>query len=180
MTAVVEQADRQHTTRAARSTSIDVAIGLAALACIAHFVEAPRHFEWWPASGVAFVVIGVLQGALALALLRPSPSPSPRLVKVGLWGTVAVVVLYLTSRTVGLPFSPGVPVHGAKLLPGMPIMPDGDKLVGPVDLVTLVAEVALIVLLLGLLPRRARRRASNGLMWCGLSIWALAILGALT
>ena len=180
MTAVVGQAEGQHTTRMVRSISIDVAIGLAALACIAHFVEAPRHFEWWPASGVAFVVIGVLQGALAVALLRPSPSPSPRLVKVGLWGTVAVVVLYLTSRTVGLPFSPGVPVHGAKLLPGMPIMPDGDKLVGPVDMLTLIAEVALIVVLLGLLPRRARRRASNGLMWCGLSIWALAILGALT
>ena len=178
MTAVVERTHEQHTTRAVRSTSIDVAIGLAALACIAHFVEAPQHFEWWPASGVAFVVFGVLQGALALALLRPSPSP--RLVKVGLWGTVAVVVLYLTSRTVGLPFSPGVPVHGAKLLPGMPIMPDGDKLVGPVDMLTLVAEVALIVVLLGFLPRRARRRASNGLMWCGLSIWALAILGALT
>jgi hypothetical protein len=176
MTAVADRATRSG--RAVRSTTVDVAIALSALAAIAHFVEAPRHFEWWPASGVAFVIIGALQGALSLALLRPSLSP--RVVKVGLWGTVAVVLLYLLSRTVGLPFSPGVPVHGAKLLPGMPILPDGDKLVGPVDLMTLMAEVALVVVLLGLLPRRARRRASNGLMWCGLSIWALAILGALT
>ncbi len=178
MTSVVDRTDQQAGRRAVRSTSLDVAIALATLACIAHFVETPRHLEWWPESGVAFMVIGTMQGALALALLRTSPSP--RLIKAGLWGTVAVVILYLASRTVGLPFSPGVPVHGAKLLPGMPILPDGDKLVGPVDLLTLMAEVALIVVLLGLLPRRSRRRASNGLMWCGLSIWALAILGALT
>ncbi len=176
MTAAVERST--HAGRAVRSTSMDVAIALAALAAIAHFVEAPRHFEWWPASGVTFVVLGVLQAAFAVTLLRSEPSP--KLIQVGLWGTVAVVLLYLVSRTVGIPFSPGVPVHGAKLLPGMPLLPDGDKQVGPVDMLTLVAEVALVVVLLGLLPRRARRRAANGLMWCGLSIWALAILGALT
>jgi hypothetical protein len=176
MTATVERPT--HSGRASRSTSMDAAIALAALAAIAHLVETPSHFEWWPASGVTFVVIALLQTAFALALLRSGPST--RLIQIGLWGTVAVVLLYLVSRTIGIPFSPGVPVHGAKLLPGMPLLPDGEKQVGPVDMLTLVAEVSLIVVLLGLLPRRERRLTANGLMWCGLSIWALAILGALT
>ena len=95
---------------------------------------------------------------------------------IGVWGTVAVIVLYVISRTVGLPFAPGVPAHGASAQPGQAIIPDGDKFVGPLDLFTLVVEVLLVMVLVGLLPARQRSRTANRLLWSGATIWAGAAL----
>ncbi len=179
MTATAERrsAERPADQVRGRATSTDVAIVLSAVAAMAHLVAVPDHLRWWPASGYAFVVIGALQATLAILLLRTT---STNVILAGLVGNVAVVLLYLVSRTVGLPFSPGVPLHGAQPLPGMPRIPDGDKAVGPLDLLALLAELGTIVVLLGHLPRRARSREADSLLWCGLAIWSLAVLGALT
>jgi hypothetical protein len=161
-----------------RSTTVDIAIALTAAAAFAHAVTAPSHYDWWPASGVFFVVVAVAQAVLALALLRPAVSS--RVVMVGVWATVGLIVLYVYSRTIGIWFAPGVPAHGASPQPGQALIPDGDKHVGPLDLFTLIVQVALVVILLGLLPERQRARTANRLLYAGASIWGLAALGVLS
>ena len=96
---------------------------------------------------------------------------SERLLVAGIWGTVAVIVLYVASRTVGLPWSPPAPFHGGRWVPGRAMVPDGAKYVGPLDVFTLVAELALVVTSAGMLSSRSRARTMNRLMWVGLALW---------
>ncbi len=156
-------------TRHRRTIAVDAAIVLSAAAALAHVVVAPDHFTWWPTAGLFFVVLGVAQLLYSVGLVRFSYDH--RLVLAGIWGTVGVILLYVASRTVGLPNTPPVPIHGGRWVPGRSILPDGAKHVGPLDVFTLVAEVMLVVTLVSMLPTRSRKRTVNGLMWIGLALW---------
>jgi hypothetical protein len=161
--------------RQPRSLAVDVAIVCSAFGALAHFVATPSHYRWWPAAGVFFVVLGVAQSACAVALLRGVRAPWFALA--GIWGTVGIILVYVASRTIGLPMEPPVPFHGGRWVPGRSVVPDGAKYVGPLDIVTLAAEILVIVTLLGLLSKTSKERAVNRLMCIGVLLWGAAIVG---
>jgi len=165
-------ADGGAASHVARPLAVDAAIVCSSAAALAHLVAAPGHYTWWAAAGVFFVALGVAQLVCAALLFRGAHEP--RFVLGCIWATVGVILLYVLSRTVGLPSTPPVPFHGGRWVAGRSIVPDGAKHVGPVDIFTLVAEVLLVVLLLSMLPRRSKARVVNSLMWIGLAMWAVA------
>jgi hypothetical protein len=165
-----EPRDRARSTRALR---VDTAIVCSAAAAFAHLVAAPGHFVWWPASGLFFVFLGVVQ--LLAAVLLVYGVDNDRFVLVTIWATIGVIVLYIASRTVGLPMTPPVPFHGGHWVPGRSIVPGGAKYVGPLDLLTLVTEIGVVVTMLTMLPDRSRIRVTNQLMWIGVG---LSVAGA--
>jgi len=80
--------------------SLALAAGSAALI---HVMAASHHFaEWW-LFGAGFVVMALLQGACALGLERSSRRLAPLAAVVV---NAAIVLLWLWSRTLGLPFGP--------------------------------------------------------------------------
>jgi hypothetical protein len=144
---------------------------------LAHLVAAPSHYTWWPVAGVFFVALGVVQLAYGVAMVRGGATE--RLLLVGIWGTVGVILLYVASRTIGLPWSPPVPFHGGRWVPGRSMVPDGAKYVGPLDVFTLVAELLVVVVSAAMLSTRAKARTLNRLMWVGLVLWGAAAVALL-
>jgi hypothetical protein len=144
---------------------------------LAHVVTAPAHYTWWPVSGAFFIALGVAQLAFAALLLRGVCEE--RIVLAGVWGTVAVILLYVASRTVGIPMAPPVPFHGGRWVAGRSIVPNGAKHVGPLDVFTLLAELVLVVALVSTLPARPRIRTVNRLLWIGIALWAAALAGVM-
>jgi hypothetical protein len=157
-----------------RTAAVDLTIVASAAAALAHLVAAPSHYTWWPAAGVFFVVLGIAQLTYATAMLRGGRSEW--LLLAGVWGSVAVILLYVTSRTVGLPGTPPVPFHGGRWVPGRSMVPNGDKYVGPLDIFTLVAELLVVVLSISMLSSRSKARTVNCLMWLGLVLWGAGAL----
>ena len=157
-----------------RPVAVDLAIVASSAAALAHVVAAPGHYIWWPIAGVFFAVLGAAQLSFAVLLVRGFDHRS--LLMAGIWGTVGVILLYLASRTVGIPMSPPVPFHGARWVVGRSAIPNGAKHVGPLDVFTLVAELVLVVALVSTLPNRSRTRTVNQLMWIGVALWGAALV----
>jgi FtsP/CotA-like multicopper oxidase with cupredoxin domain len=107
-----------------------------------HFAVAPDHLAEYPLYGIFFILLAVAQVGLVVAVLAV---PSRRLFAGAAAGTLAIVGLWLVSRTVGLPLAP-VPWH--------------PEAIGVPDVATTLMEGVSAVLFLLLLwrPRRARRR----------------------
>ena len=113
------------------------AAALSLLAGLIHSWVTPEHFaEWW-GYGAFFLAVAVVQAAYAVAILR---WPSRRLYALGIVGNLAVVGLWVITRTVGIPF----------------FGPDAGEVeaVGPIDALSTPLE-ALLVIVLGLLLWRA-------------------------
>ena len=170
-------AGRRRATSSPRTITVDSAIVCSAAAALAHLVAAPGHYTWWPAAGLFFVLLGVAQLACSVLLLRGTVDP--RFLLTVLWGTVVVILIYVASRTVGIPMAPPVPFHGGKWVVGRSMVPNGAKYVGPLDVFTLVAEVLLVVTMLGMLPDARKRRTVNRLMLIGLALWGAAVVSYL-
>jgi hypothetical protein len=160
-----------------RSFAVDAAIVCATAAALAHLVATPDHYTWWPAAGVFFAALGVAQLVYSILLVRGARGH--RVILAGIWGTVGVILLYVASRTVGLPGTPPVAAHGGRWVVGRSVLPDGAKYVGPLDVFTLAAEVLLVVTLLGMLPSRSKVRTVNHLMWIGLALWGAGVVSLL-
>lgn len=108
------------------------AAALAAAAGLIHFWVAPEHFEEAFEFGVFMVAVGLAQFALAvLLLLRPSRAVAV----VGVAGSAVVFVVYVLSRTTGLPVGP---------MAGRP------EEVQAIDVVSKVVELLLVLLLVSL------------------------------
>jgi hypothetical protein len=105
-------------------------------AALIHLWVIPEHFEEWWGYGGFFLVSAVAQGAYSGPLLRRPRRP---LLLVGIGGNVSIIVLYLLTRTVGVPF---FGPHAGEV--------EG---VGFADLFATTAELALVVALLGVLLR---------------------------
>ena len=165
---------RAGATSRGRTVGVDAAIVLSTAAALAHLVATPGHFIWWPASGIFFGLLGAAQLGYSLLLVRHGKSE--RVMLAGIWTTVAVILVYVASRTVGLPGTPPVPFHGTRWLAGQAMLPNGAKHVGPLDVFTLVAEVLLVVTLLSMLPGRSKVRTANRLMWLGLALWGTSFV----
>lgn len=106
-----------------------------------HAAVGPEHFGEGLALGLFFVVAALAQVAWAVGVLR---LPSPKVLLLGVIGNAAVIVLWIVTRTVGLPFG---------LLPG-------PEAVGTLDIVASTAEVGVVVAAGLALAHRPHRRSA--------------------
>ena len=77
------------------------AAALSLLAALIHLWVAPEHFDEWWGYGTFFLVAAVAQALYAPLLLR---RPNKTILLVGIAGNLAILVLYLLTRTLGIPF----------------------------------------------------------------------------
>jgi hypothetical protein len=181
---------------AGRRTATLVAAALLAGVAAIHAAVAPAHLrEWLPAGGF-FIVVAAGQASLALMLFRRPTQPA---LLASIWSSVAVVGVYVWSRTAGLPFAPvehgghagheatasqaghavGGRGNGVPVYPGT-VKPTSAEPVGALDLLALCAELAVIALLVFLLAGRHRRWTGNAILVCGLGMLALRATAVLT
>ena len=148
--------------RADYTTVVYAAAALSFVAALIHLWEAPGHFEIWWGYGSFFLAAASAQGLFAVALVR---WPGQVLSFAGIFGNLAVVALYVVTRTSGVPFGP----HATRA-----------EEAGVLDMTTTAVELATVVLLLSLLGGRARSVAVNAVLLAGVGIWALRLMGYLT
>jgi len=127
----------------------------------AHLAYSGSHLRQWWAYGAFFVAAGAGQALFAPLVLR---RPVPWVALVGIAGNVAIVGMYVVTRTAGPPLGPHAHVP---------------EPAGAIDLATTAAEVVLVGLLLTLLGGRTRRAVVNVLLAAGLLLWALRLVGGL-
>jgi hypothetical protein len=134
-----------------------LAAALSVGAAYVHLAYVDSHWEDWWAYGAFFLGVGVLQALFAVAILR---WPSTLLVLGGIAGNLAIVGMYILSRTEGVPMGPHAGVKEAA---------------GAVDLVTTGGEVVLVAVLLTLLSARPRRWIVNGMLLAGVALWVMRL-----
>jgi hypothetical protein len=121
-----------------------LAAGLVGSAAI-HAAVLPEHLTEWPAAGVFFVALAAAELAVA-ALLLARPGPAALLAAAAV--SVGPLVLWLYSRSLGLPFGPdaGVPEQA-----------------GMADLASCVLEIGTLICAVILIRGSwARRRPASG------------------
>ena len=116
-----------------RELALFVASGLSLATAAIHLWAVPEHLSEWWGYGAFFVAAALLQGLLAVALLR---SPSRGLLLSGAFANLGVVALYVVTRTAGIPF---VGPHAGEV-----------HVAGALDLTATAAELALVVVLVAL------------------------------
>ena len=171
-----------------------VAATLLALAAAIHATLVPAHLREWLPAGVFFAVLAAGQASLAVSLLRRA---GPVTVLASIWTSVAVIGVYVWSRTAGLPFAPvdHAGAHGAgdsqlghavgghgNGVPNYPNTPKPSSVesVGTLDLAALAAELSVIALLVCLLPARQRQWTGNAILICGVSMLVLRATAVLS
>jgi uncharacterized protein (DUF305 family) len=82
-------------------TLVYLAAALSLAAALIHVWVMPEHFEEWWGYGAFFLVAAAFQGLYSLALLR---SPGSSLFLLGIAANLGVAVLWLVTRTAGIPF----------------------------------------------------------------------------
>jgi hypothetical protein len=131
---------------AAQQVWLPVAVVSSAAAAGVHAAVAPDHFREAFVFGVFFTVTALLQliwaGAVAVHVSRP-------LLVVGVVGNLAVVALWVVTRTVGLPFG---------------LLPDPEA-VGPWDVACAAWELAVVVASTTLLRRPLPSRLGDWRHW---------------
>ena len=139
-----------------------VAAALSLSSAIAHFgVAAPHWDEWW-AHGAFFVACGVAQALFAVLVLWRPHATGPLLT--GIAGTLAVIAMYVYSRTNGPPIGPheGVPEPA-----------------GAYDLTTTAGEFVLVVVLVHLLSPSVRPWGMRLVGAAGAGLWVAKAAGVL-
>jgi hypothetical protein len=85
---------------AGRDRTLYAAASLSLVAALIHLWVMPEHFEEWWGYGAFFLTAAAAQLAYVPLLLR---WPSRTVLLAGIAGNMAIVVLYLLTRTVGIP-----------------------------------------------------------------------------
>jgi hypothetical protein len=134
---------------------------LSMVAAWVHFAYMTSHWEDWWAYGVFFLVMGIGQGLFAALILYRQ---SPWLLVAGIVGNLAIIGMYVWSRTWGVPLGPhiGVVEH-AKVI----------------DLAITAAEIVLVGVLLAMAGSGLRRAVINTLLVAGVVLWVLRLTGHL-
>lgn len=123
-----------------------LAAGLSLEAGVIHLAVVDEHFAEYPPFGWLFAFLALFQAMWSFAYLA---RPLARLATVAIAVNAGAVVIWATSRSVGLPIGPE------------PWTPEG---IGPLDVLATGIELALIgVLAIGLLPlgRQLRREVTR-------------------
>jgi hypothetical protein len=142
--------------------TLALAGALSLLAAAIHVRVAPEHFEQWTGYGAFFVVCALAEVAYLWLLVR---RPQNWVLQVGIWGSLATMLVYFVSRTAGVPLGPD---SGAV------------EAVDGLGLTATAAEAALVLLLCSLLPGGARGWTLNALALVGVALWIAALTGVLT
>jgi hypothetical protein len=118
------------------------AAALSLLAALIHLWVMPEHFEEWRGYGTFFLAVAIAQGFYSVALLR---WPRQLVFYLGIGSNLAIIILYIVTRTVGIPF---FGPHAGEV-----------EEVGVVDLCAAMSELALAIALgvLVMLPRGLSR-----------------------
>ena len=111
------------------NTALYVA-ALSLLAAAIHLWVTPEHFDEWWGYGTFFLVVTAAQALYAVALLRWSGRP---LLLLGVAGNLAIVILWLVTRTTGIPL---LGPHAGDV-----------EVVGTPDVVCTLAEVGIVLVL---------------------------------
>jgi hypothetical protein len=146
----------------ARPRAAEVAAVCCLVAGAIHLAVLPDHASEWWAYGAFFAGCAVWQtvfGLLVWSGRRPQ-----WLLLVGLASLLAVLVLYVLSRTNGVPLGP----HAGRPEPA-----------GALDLICAGSELGAIVAVLQLLPPVTARRALSGLGLAGAALWTARGTGLL-
>ena len=151
----------QAPTRARLIGRAEAAAALSFVAAALHFYVVDEHMREWWAYGAFFLAAGVGQAALAVLVMRRTP---PWLLLTGIAGNLAIVAMYVLSRTNGPPLGP----HAGRPEPA-----------GLVDVACLLAELGTIGALLGLLPERLARHTASLLALTGIVLWTGRLTGVL-
>ena len=154
--------DRAESSPTGVSAAVHAAAALSLAAALIHLWAAPGFFEVWWGYGAFFLAAASAQGLFAVALLR---WPGPAACLAGIFGNLAVVVLYVVTRTSGVPVGP----HATKA-----------EEAGALDLTATALELATVVFLLSLLGGRARAFAVNAVLLVGAGFWVLRLAGFLS
>lgn len=108
-------------------TTLRKVAALSLLAAMIHLWVMPEHFEEWWGYGTFFLISAIAQGLYAPGLLL---WPNRVILLAGVAGNLAIVILWLVTRTSGIPlFGP----HAGEI-----------EDVGTLDLVCTLAEVGII------------------------------------
>jgi hypothetical protein len=137
------------------------AAALSLAAAWVHLAYAAPHLRQWWAYGAFFLACGAGQALFAPLILR---RPRAWLIATGVAGNVAIVAMYVVSRTYGPPLGP----HA-----------HAPEVAGPIDLATTAAEVCLVGILLTMMGPVARRWVANLLVAFAVVFWALRLTGRL-
>lgn len=110
------------------------AAALSLVAALIHAWVMPEHFDEWWGYGAFFLAVALAQWFYALALFR---WPRRRTFLIGIIGNLAIIGLYIVTRTAGIPlFGP----HAGEV-----------EDIGVVDLTSKLAEFALVISLVALM-----------------------------
>ena len=131
---------------------------LSFLAALIHLWVTPEHFEEWWGYGMFFLVAAVSQVVYVPVLLN---WPNRTVLLLGIAGNSAIVLLYLLTRVVGIPF----------------FGPEAGEVeeVGIIDVCATMSEVALVVALVALVLLGIARERTTLI---GLVIAAVLLVGA--
>jgi hypothetical protein len=120
-----------------RQQLLSTAALLSVAAAVIHVWVMPEHFEEWWGYGLFFLIAAITQALYAIVILR---APTPTILRVGIIGNVAIIALWVVTRTIGIPvFGP----HAGEI-----------EAIGAIDVASKVVEVLLIVVL-GVILRSA-------------------------
>jgi hypothetical protein len=134
---------------------------LSVIAGLAHLWATPEHSGGWWGYGAFFLGVGLAQTLYGFLL----PFwPNPLLHAAAIWGNVGVILIYVVTRTGGIPIGPhaGI-VEDVRLF----------------DLATTVIELGLVVVLVSLLADALRAWTLNVLLLTGAAVWVLRLTGSL-
>jgi hypothetical protein len=131
------------------------AAALSLLAALIHLLVTPEHFEEWWGYGTFFLVCAVFQVTYAAIVVR---RPARPVLLVGVACNLAVAILWLVTRTTGIPLGP----HAGET-----------ERVGILDLACTVAEVGIVV---GLGALAMRGLATEGRIQVVVAFAASALL----
>ena len=134
-----------------------------------HLAVTPEHLEEWWVFGAFFIVVGGFQLAFAALVLR---RPTWPVALTGIIVNLGVVLVYVASRTTGLPVHPPEDITSH-------VWSHATEGAGPADLAATGAELVVVCLLVTLLPPRLRRTTVNVMLLTGAGLWALRLSGAL-
>jgi hypothetical protein len=126
-----------------------------------HVALVQEHYREWWAYGAFFVAAAVGQGLFAALVLLRQP---PWLLFAGILGNLAILAMYVLSRTNGPPLGP----HA-----GAP------ERVASIDVICTIAELGVIVACIALLPARLARGTTTALAIAGIALWTARLTDVL-
>ncbi len=138
-----------------------VAAALSLLSALIHLWVMPEHFEEWWGYGVFFASAALAQGTLAIILLR---CQGELIYVAGILGNIAIVAMYVVTRTSGIPFGPQAAMIEDAGIP---------------DMISTVAEVGIVFVLVAMLGDVSRKWAINVLFLAGAMVWLLKFTGVI-